>query len=80
MVSQFIGGALHVKQTESIAHATVGALHAPTASVAAIGRASARARGKREKHAIKQVDRRLSNDRIRTRSLRTSSSKDPPSS
>jgi hypothetical protein len=66
IVAQFIGGALHAKQTESIANATVGALHAPTASIAAIGRASARARGKHDKHAIKQVDRMLSNDRIRT--------------
>ena len=61
VVSQFIGGALHAKQTASIADATVGALHAPTASIAAIGRASARARGKRHKHGIKQVDRMLSN-------------------
>jgi Transposase DDE domain len=66
VVEQFIGGALHSKQIESVAHATVGALHAPTASIAAIGRASARARGKRDKHGIKQVDRMLSNDRIRT--------------
>ena len=66
VVEQFIGGALHAKQTESIAHATVGALHAATAGVAAIGRAGARARGKRHKHSIKQVDRMLSNDRIRT--------------
>ncbi len=66
MVEQFIGGALHAKQTESIAHATVGALHAATASIATIGRASARARGRRGKHGIKQVDRMLSNDRIKT--------------
>ena len=66
VVEQFIGGVLHAKQTESIAHATVGALHAPTASIAAVGRASARARDKRHKHGIKQVDRMLSNDRIRT--------------
>lgn len=66
VVEQFIGEALHVKQTASIAHATIGALHAPMASIAAIGRASARARGKRDKHGIKQVDRMLSNDRIRT--------------
>jgi hypothetical protein len=66
VVEKFIGGALHAKQTKSIAHATVGALHAPTASIAAIGRASARARGKRDKHGIKQVDRMLSNDRIHT--------------
>jgi Transposase DDE domain len=65
-VAQFIGETLHAKQVESIADATVGALHAPTASIAAIGRASARARGKHDKHAIKQVDRMLSNDRIRT--------------
>lgn len=66
IVEQFIGGALHAKQTESIAQATVGALRAPTASITAVGRASARARGKRDKHGIKQVDRMLSNDRIRT--------------
>ena len=69
MVEQFIGGALHAKQTESIAHATVGALLASTASIAAIGRASARARGKHHKHGIKQVDRMLSNDRIRTHTV-----------
>lgn len=69
MVDQFIGGALHAKQTESIAQATFGALRAPNASIAAIGRASARGRDKRDKHGIKQVDRMLSNDRIRTRNV-----------
>jgi hypothetical protein len=65
-VTRMIGDAVHAKQVESVAHAVVGALHAPNASVAAIGRASARARGMSDKHGIKQVDRMLSNDKLRT--------------
>jgi len=69
IVSLFVGESLHAKQTESIAHAALGVLRAPNASIAAIGRASARSRGKRDKHGIKQVDRLLSNDRIRIERL-----------
>ena len=64
IVEQMIGDGLHSKQTESVANATVGALHSDRAGVAAVGRAMARQRGVKSKHAIKQVDRLLSNDKI----------------
>ncbi len=66
MVVQMVGEHLHVKQAQSMAHAVVGALHAPNASVAAIGRAAACRRGKSDKSGIKQFDRLLSNDKIPT--------------
>jgi hypothetical protein len=64
LVGSVFGDELHAKQIESIAHGTIGALFADRAGIAAIGRAAARRRGKSDKHAIKQFDRYLSNDRI----------------
>ena len=54
---------LHVKRILSLSHATLGALQAASLSVAAIGKAMAWARGEdvTSKHAVKQVDRLLSN-------------------
>lgn len=54
---------LHVKRILSLAHATLGAVQATSLSVAAIGKAMAWARGEdvTSKHAVKQVDRLLSN-------------------
>ena len=54
---------LHVKRIVSLAHATLGAVQATSLSVAAIGKAMAWARGEdvSPKHAVKQVDRLLSN-------------------
>lgn len=63
-VEEIAGHALHAKQVESLAHAIVGAMHADTASIAAIGRAAARQRDVTEKHSIKQVDRLLSNGKL----------------
>jgi hypothetical protein len=63
-VEEIAGDALHPKQIESVAHAVVGAMHADTASIAAIGRAAARQREVTEKHSIKQVDRLLSNGKV----------------
>jgi hypothetical protein len=63
-VEEIAGHALHAKQVESLAHAIVGAMHADTASIAAIGRAAARQREVTEKHSIKQVDRLLSNGKL----------------
>lgn len=64
LVDELVGEDLHVKQTESVAHAVLGALHADRAGVAAIGRAAARKRGGVAKHSIKQVDRLLSNRKL----------------
>ncbi len=60
-VQDLAGEVLHPKQVDSLAHSVVGAIHADTASITAIGRAAARAREVSEKHSIKQVDRLLAN-------------------
>jgi hypothetical protein len=46
---------------QSLANGTVGAMQAATLAVSAIGRALAQAQGLDPKHAVKQVDRMLSN-------------------
>jgi hypothetical protein len=55
---------LHAKRIDSLAGATLGTMTAASLAVALIGQALARARGLKTKHAIKQVDRLLSNDGI----------------
>ncbi len=55
---------LHAKQRLSIAHAVIGAMFADRAGSAAFGRAMASARGVNPKHAIKQVDRLMGNEKI----------------
>lgn len=64
VTAMFAGSKLHAKQIESVAHAVVGAMAAPSAGVAALGRSAAAVRRKKAKHGIKQVDRLLSNDKI----------------
>lgn len=63
-VQDLAGEVLHPKQVDSLAHAVVGAIHADTASITAIGRAAAWAREVNEKHSIKQVDRLLANSKV----------------
>ena len=58
------GGDLHDKRIESLAGATLGVMTAASLAVAMIGQALAQARGLVTKHAIKQVDRLLSNNGI----------------
>lgn len=53
--------ALHAKRVESLANAVIGVTQASSLSVQAIGHGLAAALGKQSKHAIKQVDRLLSN-------------------
>ncbi|WP_233614230.1 MULTISPECIES: hypothetical protein [Corallococcus] len=55
---------LHAKRVLSLAHATLGVVHAASLSVHAIGQALAWARGGVQKHGIKQVDRLLSNEAV----------------
>ncbi|RKG55846.1 IS4 family transposase [Corallococcus sp. CA054B] len=52
---------LHARRVLSLANATLGVIHAASLAVATVGRALAQARGLEPKHAIKQVDRLLSN-------------------
>ncbi len=55
---------LHAKRILSMGNATLGAIHAASLSVHAIGLGLAQAEGLDSKHAIKQVDRLLSNGAI----------------
>src|SRR3954452_2335730 len=67
-VRSFIGGLygpdLHAKRVGSLGGATFGVMTAASLAVAMIGHALAQARGLVTKHAVKQVDRLLSNDGI----------------
>jgi Transposase DDE domain len=58
------GHELHAKRVESLAGATLGVMTSASLAVAVIGQALAQARGLVTKHAIKQVDRLLSNQNI----------------
>jgi hypothetical protein len=68
-VRQVLGGVLgpdvHAKRVDSLSNATLGVLHSGSLAVAAIGHGLAAARGGLTKHAIKQVDRLLSNPGIK---------------
>ena len=55
---------LHTKRVDSLAAATLGCMTGASLAVAMIGQALAQARGLLTKHAIKQVDRLLSNKAI----------------
>jgi Transposase DDE domain len=63
-VSGVYGTDLHAKRVASLAGAALGVMHAASLAVAMIGQALAQARGLVTKHAIKQVDRMLSNNGI----------------
>jgi hypothetical protein len=63
-IGEVYGPDLHAKRVDSLAGATLGVMTAASLAVAMIGHALAQARGLVTKHAIKQVDRRLSNNGI----------------
>jgi hypothetical protein len=67
-IGGFLGGLfgedVHAKRVQSLANATLGVMTAASLAVAAIGHGLALARGGLTKHAIKQVDRLLSNPGI----------------
>src|SRR5881628_702915 len=67
-VREFIGGLygpdLHAKRVDALAGATLGVMAGASLAVAMIGQALAQARGLVTKHAIKQVDRLMSNGGI----------------
>ncbi len=60
-VTELIGEHVHAKRVLSIANGVVGVIHAAALSIHAIGHALAEANDLDSKHAIKQVDRLLSN-------------------
>ena len=55
---------IHTKRVDSLANATLGVMTGASLGVAVIGKSLAQARGLLPKHAIKQVDRLLSNSRL----------------
>jgi hypothetical protein len=61
MIEQMAGEGLHAKRVQSITSAVVGVINAVSLSIHAIGAGLAVASGRNPKHAIKQVDRLLSN-------------------
>ncbi len=63
-VGEVYGADLHAKRVDSLAGATLGVMQSASLAVALIGQALAQARGLITKHAIKQVDRLLSNNAI----------------
>jgi hypothetical protein len=63
-LSRIFSESLHAKRIESLANAALGVMTSASLAVSIIGHALARARGLIDKHAIKQVDRLLSNQGI----------------
>lgn len=63
-MSSLFGPDLHTKRVHSLANATLGVMTGAALGVQAIGAALAQARGLSPKHAVKQVDRLLSNQGI----------------
>lgn len=64
LVSSIFADDLHAKRVASLAGAAVGVLEGAALGIHAIGRALAIAEGLKGKHAVKQVDRMLSNQGI----------------
>jgi len=69
LVSTIFADDLHAKRVASLAGATVGVLEGAALGIHAIGNALAMAEGLKTKHAVKQVDRLLSNKGIPVWSL-----------
>lgn len=63
-LTTLFAGDLHAKRVLSLANATLGVVESTSLAVGAIGQGLALARGLTPKHAIKQVDRLLSNEGI----------------
>lgn len=69
VLSGLLSEDVHAKRVYSLANATLGVMTAASLAVAAIGHGLALARGGLTKHAIKQVDRLLSNPGIEVDAL-----------
>ena len=68
-VDRLFGEGLHAKRVESLTNATVGVMTSASLAVSTIGHGLALAQGGISKHAIKQVDRLLSNTGIDVKEL-----------
>lgn len=64
-----LGSDLHAKRVDCLSGATLGVLHSASLAVAAIGHGLPAAKGVATKHAIKQVDRLLSNPGIKVNKI-----------
>src|SRR5271168_2506377 len=64
ILGKVFGADLHAKRIDSLAGATLGVMQSASLAVAVIGQALALAKGLVTKHAIKQIDRMLSNNGI----------------
>lgn len=64
LVDGLFGEDLHAKTVASLADGTSGVLHAGVIGIHAIGRGIAAAKGLVDKHAIKQVDRLVGNEKL----------------
>lgn len=68
-VDSLFGEDMHAKRVYSLANATLGVIASASLAIHAIGQGLAQARGKLTKHAVKQVDRLLSNVGVEAWSL-----------
>ncbi len=59
-----LGEDLHAKRVNSLCDATLGVLHSGSLAICAVGQGLAAARSLKPKHAVKQIDRLLSNTAI----------------
>jgi hypothetical protein len=64
LLDEVLGPGLHAKRIASLADATLGVMHTASLAVCTIGHGLAMARGLNARHAVKQVDRMLSNPGI----------------
>jgi hypothetical protein len=68
-VAMLYAGDLHAKRLVSVTNGVVGVLFAASLGIHAIGRALAEATGRTRKHAVKQIDRLLSNGGVQLADL-----------
>jgi len=63
-IDKSFDGDIHAKRVDSLANATIGVMTSASLAISTIGHSLAQARGLLTKHAVKQVDRLLSNRSI----------------
>ena len=63
-IDDLFGADLHAKRLQSMSDATLGIAHAGSLGIHTIGRGLAAVKGLTDKHAIKQVDRCIGNEKI----------------
>ena len=68
-VAMLYAAHLHAKRTASLANGVIGVLFAAGLGIHTIGRALAEATGRKRKHAVKQIDRLLSNGGVQLGAL-----------